>query len=288
MKKGTVAFVAVLLACFMVLSAGAGSAEGNHPSRIILYTAYRQIGWDDVVQVGCVDEDGRLWLLTGSDADLNWPADPEKQVGYLSACRSMTSMGEMDSEDLFDLKGLVGCTENQGNDYHDAADDAGVESSYGVRYDSEGKPELVLLGMSGDSCFENTDRNAQALYLLLRKMFPQVQTYAYEEYMGPEGFRAVSLIEFCGWIGLDLAHAVICGERVECEDGLIKVELDEDQQEEIRSLVMTGTVTGKANATFVTGGTMVYFFCDEEGNVLAALELYRGLLVWNDGMYYLK
>ena len=58
--------------------------------------------------------------------------------------------------------------------------------------------------------------------------------------------------------------------------------------EEIIQFILNSHVTGKANATMVTGGTTEYIISDENGNYLAALELYEGLLVRNDGMYHLS
>ena len=107
MKKGTVAFVAVLLACFMVLSAGAGSAEGNHPSRIILYTAYRQVGWDDVVQVGCVDEDGRLWLLSSTADELQNYAQTQIDENTRLTFAFVTAEGTLQQEFLLEVLGSL-------------------------------------------------------------------------------------------------------------------------------------------------------------------------------------
>ena len=55
----------------------------------------------------------------------------------------------------------------------------------------------------------------------------------------------------------------------------------------MRELVLSGLVTGKANASAVTGGTYSFGFYDEDGRWLGGLEMYRGLLVASDGMYYI-
>ena len=70
--------------------------------------------------------------------------------------------------------------------------------------------------------------------------------------------------------------------------GLVHGKVSEDEQTQIRSLILYGQVTGKATAAAVTGNSMVYNFLDEAGNTLASVELYNGLLVRPDGMYFLN
>ena len=75
------------------------------------------------------------------------------------------------------------------------------------------------------------------------------------------------------------------------EDGeirlLIEVSDTDADRAEVIEIVTAGKVVGKANATLLTGGTTSYAFIDGEGNYLAELTLFKGLLVRNDGMYYL-
>ena len=174
-------FICFLLSlCFMLgVSAPAqANADGAGISRIILYTSYRQVGWGDSIQVGCVDERGGVWLLTGNDSDLHWPVSPSEQLSYLSSCGILARQGRLNDADLYDIMSLVSACPDMGSASWPAANDAGTESSYAVRYDGSGNPMPVLLGMSGDDCFENADANAQALYLSLRSLFPQVTSYS--------------------------------------------------------------------------------------------------------------
>ena len=187
------------------------------------------------------------------------------------------------------MKSLVSACPDMGSGSWPAANDAGTESSYAVRYDGSGNPMPVLLGMSGDDCFENADANAQALYLGLRSLFPQVTSYAYSYGgMGPQGFMPVPVMSFCGFWGVSLESAAISASSVGSGAGSYPVQLTDDEQAHIRSLVLSGQVTGKANASPVTGNSMVYNFLDDAGNTLASLELYNGLLVRPDGMYFVN
>ena len=63
----------ILWAAVIALALGIlAPAQAERP-KIILYTAYRQMGWGDAVQIGAVDENGGLWAVIGSDAELKWP-----------------------------------------------------------------------------------------------------------------------------------------------------------------------------------------------------------------------
>ena len=284
-------FLCFLLSIILIIGAAApaqANADGTEIPRIILYTAYRQVGWGDSIQVGCVDERGGIWLLTGNDSELQWPYSPTEQLSYLTSCGCLARQGRLNDADLFDIRSLVTACADQGSGSWPAANDAGTESSYAVRYDGGGNPMAVLLGMSGDDCFENADANAQALYRALRSLFPQVTSYAYSYGgMGPQGFMPASVTSFCGFWGASLESASISGTSVG-DAGSWPVELTEEEQAHIRSLVLSGQITGKANATAVTGNSMVYNFLDEAGNTIASIELYNGLLVRPDGMYFLN
>ncbi len=287
MKK----MITILLAAVLILQAAClpcALAAGDSP-RMILVTCYWQVGWGDSVFYGCVDEEGGVWTLQGSVSELGFPGSPEEQLAFLTQSKDLVNCGtRFVGDDLFDLKGLVCSTEDQGSETENAADDAGIEMSYAVTWD-EDRPQAILLGVSGDERFENTDPNAQALYLLLRKTFPEIPSYAYSDLnMGPKGFQPVPVKEFLKMQELDLTDATVTCYVVDCEAGLIESEVSEEDQEWILNLVENGTVTGKANATMVTGGTWVYIINDAEGNDIGGVELYRGLLVTSQGMYTLS
>lgn len=275
--------LALLLALFCSELPPASPQANPARPPIILYTYYRQLGWGDRVQVGCVDEEGGLWLLIGNDETLKWPYRTEEQLSYLRQNGQLQQIGQLTHDELFDLKSLVFSAPDQGRQSQPAACDAGTEFSYAVQYDREENPAWVLLGMSGDDTFENTDPNAQALYRYLRERFPQVTCYGGG--MGPAGFRPVAVGVFCGWGGADLRGAEITAVYMDCEAGPRQLNLTEEERQSVLALALNGTVTGKANAAATTGGTVWYGFSDGEGRQLAAMELYRGLLVRPDGMY---
>ena len=281
MKKIRIWLPCLLALCILTGVCPALSAQ----PQVILYTCYRQMGWGDAVQIGWVTDDGNLYLITGHDADLKWPSKPEEQLAWLRKAEA-EPVDRLRHDDVTDLKGLVTSVPDQGKTAQPAACDAGTESSYAVRYTRSGTPIFVLLGMSGDDRFENTDPNAQALYLYLRSLFPQVTCYGGT--MGPAGFRPVSLRSFCGLEGLDFTRARIVCYLSDCEEGNLPMEMTEEETEDLRRLLSEGMVTGKANASSVTGGFMICVIHAEDGKRDASLDFYDGLLMRPDGMYFLR
>ena len=263
-----------------------GTAGAEETPKFILYTCYENVFPDgEEVEAGCVDEEGNLWTISEMIPDGDPYLSEDNFLMRLRKAGRMTLAGKLDSDDLFDLKSLIFSVEDQGWNSEAVSEGAGGEYSVAVVYDTDGNAQRILLGMSGDSKFENTDPNAQALYLWLRKTFPDVTCFGGEA--GPQGFQAVSLIEYCGWQDIDWEHVVIVGYDIDCEVGSIPFEMSEEDQAEMIQFIRNRKVTGKANATMVTGGTSVYGVTDGEGNWLASLELYRGMLVQRDGMYFL-
>lgn len=281
MKK--LCFLCIL--CLLIGLLPALAEAPAKPERVILYTYYRQLGWGDRVQVGCVDEKGGLWFLAGHDGQLHWPYGPEKQLEYLAACSQLEYLGALDRDGLEDLKSLVSTADDAETQMQPAACDAGTEFSFAVRWDRSGEAAVVRLGMSGDDLLENPDPNATALYFWLRRQFPAVTSYAGVPGMGPAIPAPVSIRDFCGFGDRDFSRAVVTAWHTDCEAGIFPVEVTEKDAERLRQLAAHGMVTGKANSYCVTGGTTLVCFADAQGNALGSLELYRGLLVTNDGMY---
>ena len=278
MKKILVLTLALIIAATVL--ATQAETRRERP-KMILLTIYQQMGWGDRIDVGCVDEKGGVWTMTGSASSLGWPGGIEAQLAFLHDTALLEKIGELNSDELFDLKGLIACTEAQIVKPSPVADDAGTEASYTIRYSDT--PEVVCLGMSGDDVYENTDPNAQAIYALLRQLFPNVTSYG--DTMGPKGFQPISVAEFLGLDRETIRTAQIREYINDCEAGPIEVE---SVDESIRDIVLNGTVTGKANATMVTGGTASIGFYDENDNYLGGFELYKGLLVTRDGMYRIE
>ena len=253
--------------------------------RLILLTVYRQGGQADTLEIGGVDEEGGLWSLSGSASQLGWPSGGlEVQIDWLMGAPDFVRVDQLDWETLFDVKGLVGSADHRPVSSRSAAQGAGVEISYALRWDSDGDCLTVRLGMSGDEVFENTDPDAQALYRRLREWFPGVTCYGGE--MGPAGFQPLPVADF---LGLD-ADAIRSAKEIQvlemdCEAGPIPLEED---GEAFRTLALEGIVTGKANAGTVTGGFREAWFIGQDGQALGRIALYEGLLMAGDGMYTLE
>ena len=269
----------ILLLVIVFLMAPSSHAYAKASSEPILYTYYRQMGWGDRVEIGYVDSNGDCWLLTGSDSELTWPYCPDEQIQFLSD-HDFEKIGTMKFDDLFALESLISSVKISDGKSTPVADDAGTERTYAVRYDKDGAPEPVLLGMSGDDMFENTDPNAQGLYLMARRLFSKVTSYG--ENMGPAGFTPISIAKFCN-LG-SLTGASVKAVFNDCEAGPYSIDLSQSEQEEILSLISDGVVTGKVNALNTTGRYRTYSFY-RGGEHLGSVDICDGLLYRNDGMY---
>ena len=269
-----------------VIFVGASGAAAADSGRIILYTCYQQFHVDGVISIGSLDEDGVMRTLSGSNSEINWPSKPDEQLAFLSDTEKFTVVGELMYDEMFRIESLIGGTEDQGRQSAAGADDAGTEESYAVWYSRDGEANFILLGMSGESVFENTDPDAQALYLCLRGLFPEVKSYAYgSDGLGPQGFHSVPLADF---LGLD--PEAVMNARVEkifndCEEGPIPMEVDADEEVRLRALIRDGVVTGKADSIFWTGGSASYYFIGADDASIGMIEMNDGLLVTGDGNY---
>ena len=272
-----------LFAVLCILSLAILPAHAEKPPKIILLTVYQQMGWGDRIDVGLVDDKGGLWTMTGSASALGWPGGLEAQLEYLMTAAPLEQIGALSADDLFALNSLIVSAEPGEGKPYPAANDAGTEISYALRYDAEGTVDAVRLGMSGDDVYENFDPNAQALYLVLRLLFPNVACYGGT--MGPAGFQPVPVAQFLGLDPEAIRTATIKESYIDCETGPKEAP---NADESVRDLVLNGTVVGKANAMSLTGGTTVFGFYDADGAYLGSVELYRGLLVTNDGMYRIE
>ncbi len=91
--------------------------------------------------------------------------------------------------------------------------------------------------------------------------------------------------KFCHGLRDGLDTAVITAYTTDCETGTAPAELSPEEAEWIRSVAMNDLITEKADDTSVTGGTWIYSFETPGGKHLLSIEMYRGLIVGNDGMY---
>ena len=283
MRKLIKAGCALMALCILMVLAASAMAE---TPRILLYTAYLQMGWGDRMQAGAVDENGNLWTLSGSAGELDWPYGWEAQLEYMQENSHMNWAGKLTSDELFNLNSLIYSVDDQGKKTTPWMNDAGTEKSYAVLYDQDGNAKAILLGLTGDDLFENTDPDAQALYLRLRELFPQVTCYA--GMAASWGFEPVDIAQYLRLDVDKLSRAQIRCSLIDCVAGPIEMELSKEEQQAVTALALRGVVLGKDNATMVTGGTVVYSFYDADGTHLGSIELYQGLLVTRDGMYRIQ
>ena len=271
-----------LILTFLLILLIPVAACAEHEPVPILYTYYRQMGWGDRVEIGYVDSNGDCWMLSGSDSVLEWPFKAEDQLQYLSV-HDFEKIDTLKFDDRFALESLISSVKVSDEKSHPVADDAGTERTYAVRYRKHDVPELIMLGMSGDDVFENTDPNAQGLYLAAHKLFPGVT--AFGDDMGPAGFTPVNITEFCD-LG-DLKGASVKAIFNDCEAGPYGIDLTQSDQEKILCLISDGVVTGKVSAISTTGGYRTYYFYRGSEH-LGSVDIYDGLLYRNDGMYSIE
>ncbi len=267
----------MLILVFLSFPAAQAHAKGSPEP--ILYTYYRQMGWGDRIEVGFLDSNGDCWVLSGSDSELKWPYKAEEQIQYLKD-HKFDQAGTLSHDDLFSIKSLISAVTPSDELSHPVADDAGTERTYAVRYGKDGSAAPIQLGMSGDSVFENTDYNAQGLYLAARNLFPGVTAYGGD--MGPAGFMPVRISEFCS-LG-DLKGASVKAIFNDCESGPQNINLSQKEQKNILELAANGFVTGKVNAIGTTGGFRTYSFYRGSDRI-GSIDICGGLLYRSDGMY---
>ncbi len=90
---------------------------------------------------------------------------------------------------------------------------------------------------------------------------------------------------FCNGTRFDPENVVVSCFEVDCEAGLVPLEMTPEEKEAICRLALEGLVTGKESDLCVTGGTTLYIFETPEGEHLLSFELWHGLLADFDGMY---
>ncbi|MDO4483984.1 MAG: hypothetical protein Q4C54_06010 [Clostridia bacterium] len=265
--------------CILLIVMLLGTATAMAESRtIILMTSYQQLGWGERFSFGALDDEGNLWTYSSLSRD-GVPFEDDELLTWAETTDLLEEAGSISSNSLFDIKSLVNTVQPQEEHYSSDACDAGTQKSFACR----GKDDIVLLGTSGDSMFENTTPAAQSLYRTLRKLFPKVPSFNGDPYISPAGFQPVPLLEFCGYVDLDLTGLTVSACAMGCETGA------EDFETELTPADFAAmTVTGMHSATMVTGGTDFYYLKDKEGNTAACIEFFGDLLVMPGGMYYVR
>ena len=279
MKKKTVFLMAMILIFTCLCSST--SAETTKPREFILVTEYQQMGWGEKFQLGAIDSNGNLWCYQDNTRG-NIPYDNHIMLSWAESTDKLELDSTLTESELADIKSLVQTVQAQKVSYQSSACDAGTQTSFAVRKDKNGESEIIILGVSGDDTYENTDPSAQSLYASLRSAFPWVIAYEGEKNMSPAGFEKTDILSFCGYEGIDLSQLKMTAYYNDCEAGASETE-PRLSVEEIAGM----SVIGKKNSMFTTGNTVTYCFEDNKGKTIAAFEFYRDLLVWQDGMYAL-
>ena len=263
--------------------------------RVIMYSVLKEKEDSETFSVCCIDAEGKCWTARNVSAE-----QEDDILQILLERRDMksdsllytTENGKDVLEERFkDLAVMADLVENATGSPAPTGADIGEEAVYALKYDGDSRPEPVLLGVCGSAVLENTDRNAQALYqfMLLHQSFTPPCGYA-EEGLTPRGFTPVSVREFFGLENVNAETAVITAAMSDCEEGFINAQLTEEDRRKVLALLERGIVIGKYDPWMVTGGTMNYFFHDENGKYIGCIETYDedGLAVGPDGMYTLS
>ena len=292
MKKYPVVLILVMAAvlCF----SAAATADGQ---RVILYSVLKEKTEDGSTGISlcCIDADGELWSLEAADAE-----EDEEILQLLQERRGMKSEGKItgskyggkyvDRERIKELAVMAETVEKAAGVPEETGAGIGEYSVYAVQYDPDGNPEPVLLGVSGDAVFENTDPGAQALYRVMTyfQCFGLPCGFA-EEGLTPHGFTMVTAREFFHLENVNAETAAITAVMTDCEEGYIDIRMTDEDRRKVTAILERGVVIGKENPWLVTGGTMRYIFRDENGEYLGTIETYEedGLAVAGDGMYRL-
>ena len=267
--------------------------------RIVAYSVLKPDEKDEPISLCCLDEAGDLW-----ETDTMIPETDEEILEVLLGRQGMRLIQNMTGPYYFDdrypeaswfrdlavMADLVPEAEVRPKK---TGVDLGTNEIWAMQYGPDEQPKPVLLGVSGSAVYENTDPNAQALYLIMWRMERDIVGLRYgfaAEGFTPHGFAITSVRDFFGLQNVDAETAVITGCLTDCETGLIEAKMTEEDREKARVLLERGVVIGKDNPWMVTGGTMRYEFRDAEGNYLGCIETYGqdALAVGNDGMYRLS
>ena len=299
MKKALIALTLVLaIICCAAVACTAEETLAPRPEnrpRIIMYAILKEKPGSETFSVCCIDEEGDIWTAR------NVPAEQEGDI--LQMLRERRDMkadsllynvenGKDALEDRFkDLAAMADLVEKANGDAVPTGADTGEERVYALKFDEDGNPEPILLGVCGSMVFENKDRNAQALYqfmLQFQGITPPCGWAA--EGLTPHGFKTVSVREFFGLENVNAETAVITAAMSDCETGFIDIRLTEEDRKKALALLERGVVIGKHDPWTVTGGTMNYFFYDESGKCTGSIETCEedSLAVGSDGMYTLS
>lgn len=306
MKK-LIATLLILIAVLCLSTAGAEGGTEPEPDpapvqeerpNVILYSVLKEKAEDGTIRVSfcCIDASGGLWNAEKTEAETN-----EEILRAMAERRGMEAKGSIigrrydgkyvDANRMKELAIMADTVASSIEMPEKTGAGIGENAVYALKYDLDDNPEPVLLGMSGDAVFENRDPGAQALYqfMLYFQCFYPPCGFA-EEGLTPHGFTMITVREFFGLENVNAETAVISGAMSDCEEGFIDIQLTDEDRRKAIALLERGVVIGKHDPWMVTGGTINYFFYDENGEFVGVIETYEedSLAVGPDGMYTLS
>jgi len=94
--------------------------------------------------------------------------------------------------------------------------------------------------------------------------------------------------DFLGVLPAGVETARITAVYSDYETGNHPVDLNKEEIETIRHMILYGMVTDKADSMLTTGSITTYYLTTPSGKNLFSLEMHGNLLVGSDGMYYLS
>lgn len=270
----------MLFLLLALLTPAALAGEQTAPQNdMLLMTTYTNFAWRWRFEFAALDEGGVLWHCDAMPKG-EIRQNPADMAQYLKDHGLLTEKGRISPERLRDLKSMADTVPEQPVQYAKAARDAGIQKSYALRRDGEGRITCILLGASGDGMYENNDPSAQALYRFLREAFPDVRAFAGVPDMSPAGFPKQDLRTFSGCEGIDLAGLSMTALKRDCKSGIAEIAPRLSAE-----ALMKMQVTGKRNSFQPSGNVISYVFKDKDGHTAAFFDFFDGLLVKPDGMY---
>lgn len=279
----------------------AGPKEAAEYAPVFLYCVQDNNNADGGTAVICIDEEGIVWRT--AEADLKPDYSEEDLMQLIRERRGMTrraetllsaAYGMYTKDELKDMARWAASIPAAEGVPAETGIDTDETAIYALKNGEDGSAESILLGMSGRRLFENTDPDAQALYLFMwTQLYWEVDTFRPSygfaaEGIAPYGFRSVSVREFCGLEKTDAVTAVVTATENDCEAGPKEIPVTEEDRTWALAMLERGIITRKVNDHSVTGNTTSYLFHTADGDYLGSIELYRGLAVANDGMYQMS
>ncbi len=267
----------IMFLIFALLIPCAFAQEQKAP--VILMCCYQQAGWGNDARALFLDECGTIWEWSGEWTEF---LNEAENLQFLSNARDAASIGQLDTERMFQLQSLImGCEAQEMKALPLSMNDYGAITYTAVRRGKDGSAELIPLALTGDDNRENPEENAHALYLAMAELGICIDV----ENFPPTPFPRQSLAAFCGYFEDIFDNAALCVLLEDCEKGRMEQQMEPVEAQRLLKWLSELEVTGKLGNYSTTSGAM-YRLISPEGAVLATFEFnVENELVTNDGVY---